>query len=1013
MADTPATPCVYGGGALVYDMSANLFALRGNSQPDFWSYSIGGNSWSVITGAPDAVTYGGALVYKAAPYYTSGNLISSAWDTGCRSDFQNITWTSATPAGTALKFQIATNSDNATWNFLGPDGTSGTYYTASGTAIWSGHDGGRFIKYKAYFTTTDTRYTPVLNDISITYIKLIVTPSAITNAAASVEETTATLSGQVGDDGGEACQYRFQYGTASGVYTTNTTWAGSVNTNNAFSFAASGLSQGTKYYYRAQLQNSAGSGNGTELAFLTKPEAPASLIASVISGSQIDLSWTKGTGAVRTKVMRQTGGYPANYNDGTPVYFDAGTSVSDTGLTPGTTYYYRAWSEVTNGSLQQWSDNYVSASAVTFTAPSVNTVAATSVNGTTATLNGLLVNDGGQACQYSFEWGTTSGIYTDNISWTGSLTTGQTFHTELSGLAKGQIYYYRAKVKNSAGIVNGGELKFLTVPDAPVSFTALVAGGTELDLSWTKGAGADRTFIVRKTGSYPSSRTDGTQVYFDTGTGFSDTGLVPDTTYYYRAWSEVTGDGLQQWSDNPQSVSAATSNSPSASTEDASLVADTAATFHGSVISDGGEACQYRFQYGISPGDYTMNTDWTGAVHTGNSFSADISGLTPGTVYYYRAQLKDSVGTGSGEEVCFLTKPDAPDSFMAAVESDTEIDLNWVKGAGAVNTVILRKTDGYPADHNDGIVVYSDPGTVFPDDTLSPHTTYYYRAWSEVTAGSFQQWSDDYKSVLMTTTAYPEVITDNATLVEETTATFNGLVTYDVGEACQYRFIYGTVSGGPYSFSTGWTGSVTIGQSFSAAVTGLHEGTGYYYEAQVKNSYGTVNGAEIHFLTKPLKPENPVVTVEEVNATHITLTWTKGVGAQKTMIRRKTGDFPADRTDGDLVYYDTGTSCIDTGLDPDTVYYYRAWSEVSGSEQWSDDYQDITVLTGDLKPTTTTTTTTTTTSNTTTTSGPVSVGGRVYPVNKAQILAPWLIMVSILITMAGVIFEIARTRKKR
>jgi len=42
-----------------------------------------------------------------------------------------------------------------------------------------------------------------------------------------------------------------------------------------------------------------------------------------------------------------------------------GTSVSDTGLSPSTTYYYRAWSEVTVTGSQQWSDGYAQASAVT------------------------------------------------------------------------------------------------------------------------------------------------------------------------------------------------------------------------------------------------------------------------------------------------------------------------------------------------------------------------------------------------------------------------------------------------------------------------------------------------------------------------------------------------------------------------------------------------------------------------------------------------------------------------
>ena len=178
--------------------------------------------------------------------------------------------------------------------------------------------------------------------------------------------------------------------------------------------------------------------------------------------------------------------------------------------------------------------------------PTVTTNSATNVEETTAVLHAVLDNDGGDLCQYSFEWGTAPGVYTANISWTGTITTGSTFNLPLVGLTKGQPYYYRAKVKNSAGIAYGGEVHFLTKPDLPTAFTATVNSSSRIDLSWTKGDGAQRTMIRRSTLAFPATYLDGDQVYFDTGTSFSDTGLSSNTTYYYRAWSEVTSS--QQWS---------------------------------------------------------------------------------------------------------------------------------------------------------------------------------------------------------------------------------------------------------------------------------------------------------------------------------------------------------------------------------------------------------------------------------------------------------------------------------
>jgi len=353
------------GGALAYDGGSYIYALRGKYTDDFWRYDIATDDWDFMEDTPGTVKYGGALAMSGnATYQISGTLTSSVHDTGYSADFGNISWTATTQASTVIKFQIATNSDNSTWNFIGPGGTSGSYYTSSGTGIWTGHDGDRYIKYKSFLSTTDGSVTPTLHDVSITYNQQSVLPTVTTANATLVEETTATLHGTVSSDGGEACQYRFEYGTASGgPYTSNTTWTGSVTTRQPFSANITILSEGTRYYFRAQVKNSAGTGSGAELALLTKPDPPVSFTTGNITTTQIDLSWTKGAGALRTMVRRKTGDYPADRSDGYQVYFGSGTSVSDTGLSPGTTYYYKAWSEVSGS--QQWSDGFTAVAATT------------------------------------------------------------------------------------------------------------------------------------------------------------------------------------------------------------------------------------------------------------------------------------------------------------------------------------------------------------------------------------------------------------------------------------------------------------------------------------------------------------------------------------------------------------------------------------------------------------------------------------------------------------------------
>ena len=74
---------------------------------------------------------------------------------------------SSLPAGTAVRFQLAANNDNATWNFIGPDGTGGTFFTS--TTTLSGFTNNRFLRYEVFFETSDASATPQLDSVTFTF----------------------------------------------------------------------------------------------------------------------------------------------------------------------------------------------------------------------------------------------------------------------------------------------------------------------------------------------------------------------------------------------------------------------------------------------------------------------------------------------------------------------------------------------------------------------------------------------------------------------------------------------------------------------------------------------------------------------------------------------------------------------------------------------------------------------------------------------------------------------------
>ena len=73
-------------------------------------------------------------------------------------------------------------------------------------------------------------------------------------------------------------------------------------------------------------------------------------------------------------------------------------------------------------------------------------------------------------------------------------------------------------------------------PDDPSDFTATFMSRTRINLTWTKAENADTTYIERNSAS-SWSRGEGTLIYNDTGVSYQDTGLSPNSHYYYQAWS--------------------------------------------------------------------------------------------------------------------------------------------------------------------------------------------------------------------------------------------------------------------------------------------------------------------------------------------------------------------------------------------------------------------------------------------------------------------------------------------
>jgi hypothetical protein len=133
-----------------------------------------GNGFSNQSGFISGDAVPGSVVLSGPPYPTStvAWMESKTFDTGGEAaSYYSLNWSPLTQPGLAgpdsAKFQIATNNDGTTWNYVGPDGTSGSYYTSSGTAIPGAHSGQRYFRYKLYFSTADENTTPRIDEVNV------------------------------------------------------------------------------------------------------------------------------------------------------------------------------------------------------------------------------------------------------------------------------------------------------------------------------------------------------------------------------------------------------------------------------------------------------------------------------------------------------------------------------------------------------------------------------------------------------------------------------------------------------------------------------------------------------------------------------------------------------------------------------------------------------------------------------------------------------------------------------
>jgi uncharacterized protein (TIGR02145 family) len=204
--------------------------------------------------------------------------------------------------------------------------------------------------------------------------------------------------------------------------------------------------------------------NGNSSAAVV-PLAPTELDGALVN-NQVALTWVdNSTNETGFKIDRKVGAgnWVADYAS---VNADV-VNYTDTSVSEGMTYSYRASSFNAVGKSLNYSNIYTVTITAGITLPTLSTTAVTGITNSTVLSGGNISNDGGAAI-------TTRGVcWSTSSNPTIALTTKTTdgagsgaFTSNMTGLAAGTTYYIRAYATNSIGTAYGNEINFTTLQNA-------------------------------------------------------------------------------------------------------------------------------------------------------------------------------------------------------------------------------------------------------------------------------------------------------------------------------------------------------------------------------------------------------------------------------------------------------------------------------------------------------------------------------------------------------------------
>jgi hypothetical protein len=848
-------------------------------------------------------------------------VISNVAVTNISNTSATITWTTDQASSSLVNFGTTTGYGSA--STLDPTLVTSHTVTLTGLTLGTTYD---------FDVVSANASSMSANSANSTFLttSVVYTPPVITSVSTTnLTSTSVTVTWTTDQPASSQVNYgtNVSYGSSSPVSTTLVT---------AHSVTLTGLAAGTAYDFDVVSANGASQSTTSGNFTFTTPATTATppnvgyVFAWGISNTGAVVTWSTDVSA-STQLAYGTTTALGQLSPLQPT-LAASHGVTLSGLTPGTQYYFVAQSTGANGATGY---STVMSFTTTGTAPVgppvISSVLASNITNTSATIT--WTTDQASSSQVNF--GTTT-AYGSSSTLDPTLVTSHS--VTLTGLTLGTTYDFDVVSANAGAMsTTSGNSSFLTTsvvytPPVITNVTTTNLTSTSVTVTWTTNQPAWSQVNYGTTTSYGSSTTLDTNLV--TAHSETITGLAAGTVYDFDV---VSTNAAAQSVTSPNATfttPATTATPPNVGYVFAWGISNTGAVVTWS--TDVSANTQLAYGTSTALGQLSPLQTTLAASH-----GVTLSGLSPGTEYYFVAQSTGANGaTGYSTVMNFTTTgtQTTPPPTISAVTvtniTNTSATITWTTDEASSSLVNYGVTTTYNlASTLDPTLVTSHSVTL---TGLTPGTPY---DFDVVSANSLTLSSTSPNATFTTTGTAPGPVITNvgSSGVMSGTATIN----WTTDEASTSVVNYGATTG--YGTTSSLAPLVT---THSVTLTGLTPNTTYNFDVASANSANTATtSTNFTFTTTSNSAPPPVISYLSywgITTTQATITWSTNNLANTAVAYGTTNALGQLSPVQTTLSYSHGVTL--TGLNPGTTYYFVAQSaDGSGNTGYSTAYSFTTV----------------------------------------------------------------------